>query len=147
MRVNADGIESRHEGHHADGDGGPSKRTRHTVTLNDYQRLTRRTVPESMTKSDILMMGVMGCCGEAGELMEVLKKHLYQERPLDTDRLSNELGDILWYVARVADGLGLDLSLVAMANIEKLQLRYPDGWSLEDSLAKRDRESLSQNHV
>lgn len=108
--------------------------------MNDYQRLTRRTVPSDMSQEDLLEMGIMGACGEAGEMIEVLKKARFQGRELDRDRVLNELGDLLWYLPRICDALGVTMSEVAKANLKKLQRRYPNGWNAEDGIAKRDRD-------
>jgi NTP pyrophosphatase (non-canonical NTP hydrolase) len=107
------------------------------MTFNDYQIATRRTVPDDL--DDLLGMAVLGCAGEAGELVELLKKHRYQGRKLDTDRMVNELGDLLWYCAKLADALSVDLDDVAEYNITKLMLRYPRGFTVEDGIRKADR--------
>jgi len=114
---------------------------RYDMGMNEYQRFSRRTVPPDMTDRDLLEMGVMGACGEAGEMIEVLKKHRFQEREFDRARLLNELGDLMWYIPRVCDALGVTMTEVARANLAKLAERYPDGWNAEDGKAKRDRQS------
>lgn len=102
-----------------------------------YQVLSRRTVPSEV--DDLLGMAVMGLCGEAGEIIELVKKARYQGRELDVDRLKDELGDLQWYAHKVADALGVLMSEVLEENLDKLERRYPNGFSVEDSLAKRDR--------
>ena len=74
-----------------------------------------------------------GLTGEAGEVAELIKKHLYHATPLDQDALVKELGDCLWYVAAFANVLGLSLDDVAERNIEKLRRRYPEGFDTERS--------------
>ena len=76
----------------------------------------------------------MGLCGESGECMEILKKHRHQGHRLDRDRLIEELGDVLWYCAETASGLGIDLEKAAMDNVTKLMNRYPDGFESERSI-------------
>jgi NTP pyrophosphatase (non-canonical NTP hydrolase) len=53
---------------------------------------------------------------------------------LDREKLRNELGDVLWYVATMASDLGIPLSDVASANVDKLRKRYPEGFSVERSV-------------
>lgn len=109
------------------------------MNFDEYQRATQRTVPEDMSAEEILEMGVIGSCGEAGELAEVYKKHRFQGRELDVDRLANECGDQLWYLAQISRAIGVSLEEIARRNIAKLTARYPNGFSVEDSLRKADR--------
>lgn len=69
--------------------------------------------------------GLMGLCGEAGEAIDILKKHLFQGHDLDKEHLAKELGDVAWYLAVSADALGYDLETVLLMNVEKLRARYP----------------------
>lgn len=78
-------------------------------------------------------MAAMGLAGEAGEVVDLLKKHLYHGHSLDRDKLTKELGDCLWYLAVLAHLNGVDLADVAAANVVKLRARYPDGFSEERS--------------
>jgi NTP pyrophosphatase (non-canonical NTP hydrolase) len=99
------------------------------VSLDSYQRDANRT----NATADLANKG-LGLCGEAGEVAELLKKHLYHGHPLDREKLRNELGDVLWYVATLASDFGISLSDVASANVDKLRRRYPEGFSMERSL-------------
>ena len=56
----------------------------------------------------------------------------------DNDIRREELGDVLWYVAETASAMGWDLNGIAMANIEKLQARYGDGFSPDKSLFRKE---------
>ena len=76
----------------------------------------------------------MGLNGEAGESIDILKKHLFQGHELNKNDLIEELGDALWYIALCADSLEIDLDEVAASNIKKLKTRYPDGYSDEKSI-------------
>lgn len=104
------------------------------VTLDDYQQKAARTLLES---ADVVW-NVLGLVGEAGEVAEYLKKTLYHQHPEDREKLKKELGDVLWYVAAIATKLGLSLGDIALANLAKLEKRYPDGYSHEASLARVD---------
>ena len=53
------------------------------MTPNEYQRLAMTTLNPSLEKKDILINGVMGLCGEAGEAIDIVKKHLAQGHELD----------------------------------------------------------------
>ena len=82
---------------------------------------------------DVLINGVMGLCGEAGEAIDIVKKHLAQGHELDREGLIKELGDVAWYLAETATALGIDLDEVLERNIDKLKKRYPEGFSAEKS--------------
>ena len=58
----------------------------------------------------------------------MVKKHLYHGRELDQQRLAEELGDVLWYVAAVCSSAGLNMGDLAQDNITKIRDRYPEGF-------------------
>ena len=107
------------------------------MTLDDYQRLAARTMGPR-TREQQLANVALGLAGEAGEVADTLKKHLFHAHPLDTAELAKELGDCLWYVAGAATALGLSLGEIGAGNIEKLRRRYPDGFSEERSLNRAE---------
>ena len=49
-----------------------------------------------------------------------------------------ELGDLLWFAAELADVLGVSLETVAGLNIDKLRRRYPEGFDAEHSLHREE---------
>lgn len=103
------------------------------MTLNEYQALAQRT-SSARTPSDKIENGVLGLNGEAGEVADLLKKHRFQGHELDRDKMIDEAGDVLWYVAELSGGLGVSLEEVAQRNIVKLRARYPDGFDSERSV-------------
>jgi len=77
-----------------------------------------------------LLTASVGMCAEAGEFTEVVKKILFQGKPVNEDNLfhlKRELGDIMWYVAQACIGLNISLDEVLAMNVEKLSARYPEG--------------------
>jgi NTP pyrophosphatase (non-canonical NTP hydrolase) len=108
------------------------------MTLNEYQTLAART--RAAYDSDKLSMTIMalGLTGESGELADHIKKWVGHGHKLDRDLVVKELGDVLWYVANMADLIGVGLTTIGEVNIAKLTERYPDGFSTADSLARRD---------
>ena len=106
-------------------------------TANEYQRQAMTFLNPGLNRKDVLINGVMGLCGEAGEAIDIVKKHLHQGHPLDKEKLSGELGDIAWYLAETAWALDIPLERILRNNLEKLQNRYPEGFSSERSM---DRE-------
>lgn len=110
------------------------------MDANEYQKLALRTLNPALSKKDVLINGVMGLCGESGEAIDIVKKHLAQGHPLDRDALIKELGDIAWYLAETAAALDVDLSEVLTRNIDKLRARYPEGFDTDRSLHREDAE-------
>ena len=104
------------------------------MEINEYQRLAMKTLNQKLDKKDILINGVMGLCGEAGEAIDIVKKHLAQGHELHKDKLVEELGDVAWYLAELATVLEVDLDTILTNNIKKLAKRYPDGFKEEDSI-------------
>ncbi|MDO4852291.1 MAG: nucleoside triphosphate pyrophosphohydrolase family protein [Clostridia bacterium] len=104
------------------------------MTANDYQRQAMRTLNPALGERDVLINGVMGLCGEAGEAIDLVKKHLAQGHALDRERLAKELGDVAWYLAETATAIGCDLETILAENLEKLRARYPDGFDAERSV-------------
>ena len=103
------------------------------MTINEYQTLAMRTLNPELSKKDVLINGVMGLCGESGEAIDIVKKHLAQGHTLDREALIKELGDIAWYLAETAYALDASLEEVFERNIAKLCARYPDGFDAEKS--------------
>lgn len=104
------------------------------MTVNEYQKLAMVTLNPALCKKDVLINGVMGLCGEAGEAIDIVKKHLAQGHELDREGLVKELGDIAWYLAETAHALDVDLETVLERNIEKLKKRYPEGFDAGKSI-------------
>lgn len=104
------------------------------MTVNEYQKLAMTTLNPELDKKDVLINGVMGLCGESGEAIDIVKKHLAQGHELDKEKLARELGDIAWYLAETATALDLDLEDIFRANIDKLKKRYPEGFDSQRSI-------------
>lgn len=110
------------------------------MTPNEYQKEALRTeLPMEVEdgESDFflrLIHGVLGIAGEAGEVVDLVKKHVYHGHDLDTDHLAKELGDVCWYLAVTADAIGYDFESILKMNIDKLRARYPDGFSSDKSI-------------
>lgn len=104
------------------------------MTINEYQKLAMTTLNPALDKKDVLINGVMGLCGESGEVIDIVKKHLAQGHELDKEKIIKELGDVAWYMAEIATVLDVELEDVLVQNIEKLKKRYPEGFSTEKSV-------------
>lgn len=109
------------------------------MTINEYQKEALRTEPKAVkaARIDRLINGLMGLNGEAGEAIDILKKHLFQGHELDREHLAMELGDVAWYLAVTADAIGYTLQEVLELNVDKLRARYPDGFDLRKSVNRK----------
>ena len=108
------------------------------MTINEYQVLALTTLNPALSEKDVLINGVMGLCGEAGEAIDLVKKHLAQGHELDREKLAKELGDVAWYLAETARAIGYDLETILQMNIDKLKARYPEGFSSERSIGREE---------
>ena len=106
------------------------------MDMNKYQQLAQRT-SNTHTSWDKIVNGLLGLHGEGGELADLFKKAEYQEHEPDYGHMAKELGDVLWYVAEIATGLGYSLADIARLNIDKLKARYPYGFDPDKSLHRK----------
>ena len=91
------------------------------MNLDEYQKKAMDVLYPFKNKGEQLGYAVLALCGEAGELANVVKKiQYYKDTSLDGKDVINELSDVLWYVACVADSLNIKLSEVATFNIDKV---------------------------
>ena len=85
---------------------------------------------ESGVNLALLMTGAIGMASEGGEFAEIVKKCIFQGKPLDDDtrfHAKRELGDIMWYWVNSCRALDLDPNEVIEENVNKLKARYPGG--------------------
>ena len=107
-------------------EGVTSKQSNETESLcNQLQSLE-----QSGVNMALLLTGSIGIASEGGEFAEIVKKCIFQGKPLDADtqfHIKRELGDIMWYWTNSCRALGLDPNEVIEENVNKLKARYPGG--------------------
>ena len=101
------------------------------VTATYYQKAAMRTANPGCK---VLSNAALGLAGEAGEVADIVKKHLYQGHDLDKEKVVKELGDCMWYIALMCDCIDVSLDDVMVENIKKLMDRYPDGFDSSKSI-------------
>ena len=107
------------------------------LTPNKYQELAMRTAnPECRNLSN----AGLGLAGEAGECVDIIKKHLYHGHPLDKEKLKKELGDVAWYIALICEVTDMSFEEVMRTNIDKLMARYPDGFDPNRSMNRSEND-------
>jgi NTP pyrophosphatase (non-canonical NTP hydrolase) len=107
------------------------------MDFTEYQELAMRTASGSSSER-LVLNGVMGLCGESGECIDIVKKHMFQGHELDRDKLIDEASDCLWYLAAIATGLGIAMEDIARHNVDKLKKRYPDGFDADRSMNRAE---------
>jgi NTP pyrophosphatase (non-canonical NTP hydrolase) len=119
------------------------------MKFDEYQKLTERTARDigKEEPDPYLIEYSFGLTGETGEVVDCLKKYLFHGHPLDRHKLAIELGDLLWYVVRVAAVADISLSYIAENNINKLRQRYPDGFSKERSINRERKEERKEEKL
>lgn len=110
------------------------------MQFDEYQRLALRTMRPNQERSQRLANFALGLTGEAGETGDSIKKMVFHDHPFDPDKIRDELGDVLWYLAALASTCDLSLDEIADHNLAKLMRRYPQGFSTHDSLQRVDVE-------
>jgi len=108
------------------------------MNVSQYQTLALRTMNPDISKKDMLINSMMGLCGESGEAIDLVKKHLFHGHELDKEKLVKELGDIAWYLAEAAQAIDVPLEEILEKNIEKLKKRYPEGFDAERSIHREE---------
>ncbi len=111
------------------------------MTLNEYQQAARRTQNALLAKRDRVEHALWGMCSEVGEIHGIYQK-VHQGHKFDKAAVSEELGDLLWFIAELSDELGISLEGIAEDNIAKLKVRYPEKFSTRDSIERRDVNAL-----
>jgi NTP pyrophosphatase (non-canonical NTP hydrolase) len=108
----------------------PSKE--HTPFIDRLLELRENEFP-----TERLLTAAVGMSAEAGEFTEIVKKIVFQGKPVNQENLfhlKRELGDVMWYVSQACLGLDISLEEVIQMNFEKLSARYPEGaFSIERS--------------
>ena len=107
------------------------------MTANEYQVLAMKTLNKDLDEREVLINWVMGLCGESGEVIDLVKKHISQGHPLNKDKIVEELGDVLWYIAELATILNVTIEDIMKYNINKLSQRYEGGFTVEQSINRK----------
>lgn len=106
----------------------------------EYQNGALQTAGADRFNSQIqrLVIATLGLTGEAGEVADMVKKRAAHGHGIEQSEIMKELGDVLWYIAEVCSTLGISMSAVAEMNLEKLQNRYPEGFSEVRSINRNE---------
>lgn len=104
--------------------------------FNEYQMLAARTIGD-LSPENMMEHAKSGMVSEIGEFHGVFQKY-FQGHGISPEHLQKELGDLLWFIAEFCTGIGWNMGDIAKLNIEKLYARYPDGFTVENSLHRAE---------
>lgn len=91
-------------------------------------------------KNAQMLHAVLGISGEAGELTDAIKKAVMYGKELDIKNVKEEAGDILWYMALLLNSVGSSFEEVMQLNHDKLEKRYPGGFTEKLAQARLDKQ-------
>lgn len=95
-----------------------------------------------------MMHMAVGISGEAGELLDAVKKHAIYQKELDFENVKEEAGDILFYLTGLLNDVGITLNECIEANREKLSKRYPNKcYSNADAIKRADKLDVIETPV
>ena len=109
------------------------------MQFDEYQELARRTQNTALPLWALRQHAIFGMTSEVGEIAGMHQK-IHQGHPLDDTALRLEIGDVLWFLAEICDVYGFSLEDVAIANIQKLRMRYKDKFTVEESVHRKEYE-------
>jgi NTP pyrophosphatase (non-canonical NTP hydrolase) len=110
------------------------------VSYSDFVRSLQKDMG---TRADDLAHATMGISGEAGELLDAIKKHWAYGKHLDMVNVIEELGDLEFYMQMLRNIIGVPREHIILANVEKLSKRYPTGkYSDKQAIARADKNAV-----
>lgn len=107
------------------------------MALNEYQYLAARTINPELNNDNMAMHALHGMVGEIGEIHSLYQK-FYQGHPIDYYHLKKEIGDLMWFIAELCTAHDWNLNDICEMNIDKLIERYPEGFTTEKSINRKD---------
>lgn len=109
-----------------------------------YEQFVCKLVKEMVSSDSNLIHMALGIAGEAGELVDAIKKHVIYGKPLDWENVTEELGDLEFYMTGLRQMLGLSRAHVLANNVSKLQFRYGDSYSDAAAIARADKSLAAE---
>lgn len=104
-----------------------------------FQREARRSLRDDLPYEAMCSNMCMGLAGEIGEVIDIMKKHIYQGKELDITDVIEEVGDVLWYIANFCNVNNITMDECMESNIKKLRKRFPNGFTIKDANQRKDK--------
>lgn len=113
------------------------------ITYEDFVKLKMKSgallLEQTNSKKLELEHMALGVAGEAGEIVDAIKKHTCYNKEIDVKHVIEEVGDMLFYLTGIANILGFDLDDAVEANIAKLNKRYAQSFTDAEASARADK--------
>jgi NTP pyrophosphatase (non-canonical NTP hydrolase) len=105
-------------------------------------------IAEELTPDDCHRLHMaIGISGEAGELLDAVKKSTIYRKQLDIANIVEECGDLLFYISGMLDSIGVDIESAMSANVSKLSIRYGKSYSDKSAVERLDKmPTLDKDH-
>ena len=119
------------------------KTTSDSSKHTSYFKETCDIVNEQGMAPERMLTAALGLSAESGEFTEIVKKVIFQGKPMDDytkHHMKRELGDVMWYVAQACIALDTPLGDIINMNISKLEDRYPDGFEVARSENRKETD-------
>lgn len=94
--------------------------------LEEYQKFCHKGVIPTTAAREPILGFALGLGGEAGEVIDDIKKRMFHGRSIPMEHTKEELGDVMWYIANIANEYGFTLEDIIRSNMDKLNKRYPE---------------------
>lgn len=102
------------------------------MNINEYQEASKRTAGNYKAKNRALSNWGLGVAGEAGDLAGCIKKTLFHKND-QSEGIRENIGDTMWYLAMICNTMGWKLEEILQENVDKLEKRYPSGFTFKDA--------------
>ena len=106
--------------------------------MNELQKLVDDEWQKKPDFRDTLLLTCIGLSSEVGEIQDNIKRFAYYGAEIDKENLLEEAGDVLHYLMACLSLNGFTMEQAAEHQLKKYKIRFPDGWSQEDAILKRD---------
>ena len=108
------------------------------MNIKEFQEVSKRTMKWDEFSH---LHCAMGVSGEAGEVVDIIKKSHFYNKPIDKNHLDEEIGDVMFYIVNLASCYGLDFETILENNFNKLSKRYPKGYNDKDAVTRMDKSN------
>lgn len=94
------------------------------MNIQEYQQFAARGILPATQEREPIVAFALGLVGEAGEVVDDIKKRIFHGREIPLEHTAEEIGDVMWYVANICNVYGFDLETILKQNVDKLTKRY-----------------------
>lgn len=112
-----------------------------------FKSNVKRLFVKKAVGADGLIHATLGIAGEAGEIVDAVKKHWVYGKKLDVANLKEEVGDLLFYIQALCQVAKIDMVQCLKENEDKLRKRYPNGYTDAAAIERADKKEGSHEQL